>query len=427
MKKLLISSFALLWGIANAQFTVIVESPNDYLAKEAILYTLNGSKDIISSKEIRKGSTWKFSVPSRYVGMMKVYFPDTNEAFSLISENKNIDIKLDLKSGKLGEVQYLDPSNKMMEEVQDLQKKKELIFPALLQISEYYKPSSEFGTALNKEIVNLEKKFIANPQQYPFVSYYDTNYNKFLVKSAGAKEPSEAEVVDYIAKTSDMLETSSLLRPILISYLTNAGGAKADAAVEQLLKAVNVETPRGQVVLSELIEIFDGYGMEDLKRKYLTQAQNLKCTIFDRLAGTLKANKNVEMGSKLPDYAFRNPSKTTAKNLYSVKADKKVIVFWSSTCSHCEAELPVLLQKYNQMKANKVEVVGLSLDTEEQAYQAKVNALPWINDSELRGWNSSYVETYNVHATPTYFVLDADNRIIAKPDHAKDVLDFLKI
>lgn len=110
-----------------------------------------------------------------------------------------------------------------------------------------------------------------------------------------------------------------------------------------------------------------------------------------------------------------------------MKADKKVIVFWSSTCSHCEADLPVLLEKYRQLKDKNIEIIGLSLDSDAASYRNKIAALPWINDSELRGWNSSYTETYNISATPTYFVLDAANKIIARPDHAADVLTFLNI
>ena len=78
----------------------------------------------------------------------------------------------------------------------------------------------------------------------------------------------------------------------------------------------------------------------------------------------------------------------------------------------------------NIKKSKKIEIIGFSLDTEKSAYESRVAALPWINDSELRGWNSSFTETYNVHATPTYFVLDSENKIIAKPDHASDVLQF---
>ena len=224
-----------------------------------------------------------------------------------------------------------------------------------------------------------------------------------------------------------MLETSSLMRPVLLAYLNVGPSTNVSADVDKLLKAVNTETPRGQTVLSELIEIFDVYEMKDLKNKYLTEATNLKCTINDRLAGTIAINKNTEIGAKFPDYVFNKPTKTSAKSLAAVKADKKVIVFWASTCSHCEAELPKLIEKYNAMKAQKIEVIAFSLDSEKAAYDNKVNNLPWINDSELKGWYSSYADTYNVRATPTYFVLDANNTIIAKPDHAADVISYLKL
>ena len=51
--------------------------------------------------------------------------------------------------------------------------------------------------------------------------------------------------------------------------------------------------------------------------------------------------------------------------------------------------------------------------------------LPWINDTELKGWYSSYVETYNIHATPTFYVVDASNKIVATPDNFLEVLNFL--
>ncbi len=150
-------------------------------------------------------------------------------------------------------------------------------------------------------------------------------------------------------------------------------------------------------------------------------------TITDRLASTIKSNANVEMGAAFPNYKFQSPVNTSAKSLYDVKADKKVVVFWSSTCSHCETELPKLLEKYNELKGKNIQVVALSLDVDKNSYTKKIAAFPWVNDSELRGWNSSYTETYNVHATPTYFILDANNKIINKPEHVGDVLEYFKL
>ncbi|MCJ7934631.1 MAG: TlpA family protein disulfide reductase [Chryseobacterium sp.] len=429
MKKVYILSAVLAAFSLQAQFTVTIQAPADFKEQEAILYTLNGSKDIIVTKEQRKNNTWTFKNPNHYMGMMKVYFPGTNNTMNFISENKNVDIKLDVQKDKIKDVFYLDQANELMSKQQEGSQKKELILPALTQIKEYYKDNTDFGKALNAEIGRLNgTSSPIDASNHPFISYYNTNYNKFLSNTQDpAKKVDQEEIINFLDKSNDMLESSSLLRPVLVAYLNSGGNANVGSSVDKLLDRLKVETPRGQTVLSELIDIFDVYQMDEFKNKYLSMAKNLKCTINDRLASTLKSNANVEMGASFPNYKFQAPANTTAKSLYDVKADKKVIVFWSSTCSHCESELPKLLEKYNDLKAKNIQIVGLSMDVDKNSYTTKIAAFPWVNDSELRGWNSSYVDTYNIHATPTYFILDANNKIISKPDHVGDVLEYFKV
>ncbi|MEI3788039.1 MULTISPECIES: peroxiredoxin family protein [unclassified Chryseobacterium] len=429
MKKIYILSAVLSAFSLQAQFTVTIQAPAEFKDQDAILYTLNGSKDIIVTKEQSKNNTWTFKYPNHYMGMMKVYFPASNNAVNFVSENKNVSIKMDVQNNKLKDVIYLDEVNDLMSKQQEGSQKKELILPALAQIKEYYKDNTEFGKALKSEIERLAGMSSGiDAAQHPFISYYNTNYSKFLSSSTDpAKKASQDDIVNFLDKSNDMLESSSLLRPVLVSYLNSGGNTNVAGSVDTLLDRLKVETPRGQTVLSELIDIFDAYDMEEFKTKYLTLAKNLKCTITDRLATTLKSNANVEMGATFPNVKFQSPANTSAKSLYDVKADKKIIVFWSSTCSHCESELPQLLAKYNDLKAKNIQIIGLSLDMDKNSYTQKIAAFPWINDSELRGWNSSYVDTYNVHATPTYFILDANNKIINKPDHVGNVLEYFKL
>lgn len=426
MKKIvLFLSFASV-SLLNAQFKVIIDAPANFTPKEVYLYTLNGSKDILNTKEMRSGNSWKIDVKQPYTGMMKLYFPEDNTSINFISENKEVVMKFNVEGGKVNKVTYLDPANEMMNSIQDVQQKKEFILPALYQMKEYYRDGGAFGKALDVEITRLSdaKNDIS---KYPFVNFYHTNYSKFLEKSAGKTAPTQEQIIDFLTKSNDMLETSSLLRPVLVAYLNAGSSANISQGVDKLLEAVNTETPRGQTVLSELIEIFDIYGMSELKEKYLSNAKSLKCTINDRLAQTIELNKNTEIGATFADQVFNNATHTTAKSLHAVKADKKIVVFWASTCSHCEAELPKIIEKYNAIKKQGGEVIAFSLDSDKAAYENKAKNLPWINDTELRGWYSTYSEKYNVRATPSYFVLDANNKIIAKPDHAADLISFLKL
>lgn len=426
MKKVLGIMSLLALNSLSAQFKIDIEAPAAFNPKEVYLYTLNGSKDILNTKETRKGNAWQIKVAKPYTGMMKLYFPEGNISINFISENKDVKLKFDSDKGKISNIQYLDESNSVMNNVQDVQQKKEYILPALTQIKDYYKGNSSFRQALDAEISRLSAN-TEDVSRYPFVSYYNTNYAKYLDKNATKKAVTHDEIIDFLNKSNDMLETSSLMRPLLMAYLNVGPSNNLTNDVDKLLKAVNVETPRGQTVLSELIELFDTYDMKDLKDRYLTEAKNLKCTINDRLTGTIATNKNTELGAVFPNYVFNKATNTSAKSIFDVKADKKIVVFWASTCSHCEAELPKLIEKYNAIKSQKMEVIAFSLDSEKDAYEAKVKSLPWINDTELKGWYSSFADTYNVRATPTYFVLDANNKIIAKPDHAADVISYLKL
>ena len=426
-RKLLQTTLLLLSYIASAQFTVKVESPKDFSFNEAYLYTVNGSKDILIDKVDKKNNTWLFQVKNSYLGLLKVYFPQANTSLNLVSENKNVDLKFSVKNNKVQQIDYNDEVNNIFYSIQDQQKKREQILPALYQIQNFYKENSEFGVALKNEVSNLSADIVFDSDKHPFLSYYFKTYQNFLQESVGKKNPTNDEIISFLNNTQNYLETSSLLKPILMVFLSNTSRSSLGDEVDKLLTAVNVETPRGQTILSELIEIFNVYSIKDLKEKYLTEAKNLKCTINDRLANTIKSNANTEIGKIIPNNTFVNPVNTKVKSLHDVKADKKIIILWSSTCSHCEKEIGEMVLQYNKLKEKNIEVVGLSLDSDAKSYSDKVKMLPWINDTELKGWYSSYVDTYNVHATPTFYIVDAKNKIIANPDNFSEILELLQL
>ncbi|AZI68436.1 TlpA family protein disulfide reductase [Cloacibacterium normanense] len=426
-RKLLQTTLLLLSYFASAQFTIKVESPKDFSFNEAYLYTVNGSKDILIDKAEKKNNTWLFQVKNSYLGLLKVYFPQANTSLNLVSENKNVDLKFSVKNNKVQQIDYYDEVNNIFYSIQDQQKKREQILPALYQIQNFYKENSDFGVALKNEVSNLSADIVFDSDKHPFLSYYFKTYQNFLQESVSKKNPTNDEIISFLNNTQNYLETSSLLKPILMVFLSNTSRSSLGDEVDKLLTAVNVETPRGQTILSELIEIFNVYSIKDLKEKYLTEAKNLKCTINDRLANTIKSNANTEIGKIIPNNTFLNPVNTKVKSLHDVKADKKIIILWSSTCSHCEKEIGEMVLQYNKLKEKNIEVVGLSLDSDAKSYSDKVKMLPWINDTELKGWYSSYVDTYNVHATPTFYIVDAKNKIIANPDNFSEILELLQL
>lgn len=425
MKKLFVVSSILLSAYAFPQFTVSADIPTYLADSEMYLYGFNGSKEILYSKAKITNNKAVFKVDKKYVGMMRAFFQKSASSINMASENSDINFKVELDSkDKISNVIFTDATNQLFSNDVELQKKQELILPALIQIKDYYKPSESFYKSLETEIDALSKEDPSLYASHPFLDYYNKS-QKFSVQERAA-EVKPQDFIDFYSKSGEYLETSLILKPSLINYL-NASKSNVEGGVDKLLEAVNLETPRGQTILSELIDIFNSYNMEKLKEKYLAQANNLKCTINDRLSSTLKSNNNTEIGAKMPNSPLVNSIHTKAKSLYDIKASKKIVVFWSSTCSHCEAELPKLLEKYDKLKAQNIEIVGFSLDSNLDEFKNKANIYPWVSASEGKGWYSSYGETYNIVATPTYFVLDSDNKILSKPNHVGDVLDYLKV
>lgn len=425
MKKFLVVLLGTVFSGAHAQFNISVESSDSFSPKEVYLYTLSGSKDVLISKVEKNKNQWSFKYPKSYIGMMKAYFPENNYTLNFVSENKDIRLNLLAEGNKVTEVAYGDEANALMNKVQDVQSKRENLLPVFYQIKNFYRPSSEFYKALDKEIEVLATSNL-DTAKYPFIDFYTKAYQKFLVEDPKRKVTQE-EVIGFFSNASEYLETSGLMRPILIDFLKETEPSALETSIDQLLAAVNLESPRGQTVLSELIEIFDMYSMESLKNKYLAKAQGLTCTINDRLSGTLEQNRKTAVGAIFENYKFENPTNTKEKSIYDIKTDKKVVVFWSSTCSHCETELPKFIPHYKDMKSKNIEIIGFSLDSNKESYEAKAKMYPWINASELKGWYSPVAEKYNVRATPSYFILDKDNKILAKPNRLSEVLDYFGI
>ena len=298
------------------------------------------------------------------------------------------------------------------------------MLPVLLEMKKLYNDNSTFDKALESEIHLLENSNVAI-NNHPFIQYYLDN-SRFTAGQEDSNISTE-EYIQFFVNSGSMLETSSLLRPALVGFLRKTSPETIDSEVDKLLEKVNLKTSRGQLILAELLSIFEIYELEKQKEKYFNLASSLNYEVNGQLKTIVKAIKNTSIGAVLPDYSFTsNVSNTKAKKLSGVKADKKVVLFWSSTCSHCLKELPIISENYQKLKQKNIEVIAFALDSDSKSYKETITSLPWINDTELKGWQSSYTETYNVRATPTYFVLDKNGKIIERPTNFSAFLSTLE-
>ena len=99
------------------------------------------------------------------------------------------------------------------------------------------------------------------------------------------------------------------------------------------------------------------------------------------------------------------------------EAEHYVIFFWSSVCSHCLEEIPQLREYVKTFKENQIKVIAIGL--EEEPYRWKDMTYDFPDFYHVYGegkWDNEIGNNYNVTATPTYYVLDANKKIIDKPE-----------
>jgi thiol-disulfide isomerase/thioredoxin len=126
------------------------------------------------------------------------------------------------------------------------------------------------------------------------------------------------------------------------------------------------------------------------------------------------------------DFSFDFNNKNTS--LYELdNYEKYILIFWSTSCSHCMKEIPLF---YDFIKDNeKIKVIAIGLETEETKTTWKSETYYYPNFIHVLGmgkWENPIARSYNVHATPAYFVLDDKKTIIAKPYDFKAIKEYFE-
>ena len=142
-----------------------------------------------------------------------------------------------------------------------------------------------------------------------------------------------------------------------------------------------------------------------LATQVLSQSQ---CEIENKVANRLEKYRNLKVGNTAPDIQL---DKTKKLSDYKQPV---LLVFGVSDCSACKIEAVELLKHYNEWKTKKnVEVIYVSLDTDEATYKQAYKNAPWQLFCDFKGWESKAAKEYHIWATPSYFLLDKNLKILS--------------
>lgn len=159
-----------------------------------------------------------------------------------------------------------------------------------------------------------------------------------------------------------------------------------------------------------------GAEYEPLKAKYDLLGDKAKSTEMGKaIAEKLNKMESLSVGQVAPDFTLETPDGGQL-SLYQVKGKLKLIDFWASWCGPCRGENPHVVALYNEYHPKGLEIISVSLDNQKNAWVKAIqdDGLIWQHCSDLKGWQSSAVQLYQVTAIPHTVLLDENNRIIAK-------------
>ena len=130
------------------------------------------------------------------------------------------------------------------------------------------------------------------------------------------------------------------------------------------------------------------------------------------------------LGEIAPDFSWQENGETIKLSELNT-TENYVLVFWSTSCSHCLIEVPQLYEFTKNTK--NIKVIAIALEDNDVGYKINTaNFKNWSNVLALGKWQNDLAKEYKITSTPTYFVLDKDKRIVAKPEFYIDVKTFFE-
>ena len=187
--------------------------------------------------------------------------------------------------------------------------------------------------------------------------------------------------------------------------------ASVNATIE-LIKANPDEYATAHVIALGI----SGETEEGLRSKYDLLGEAARATVpGKRIAAALEQYEKLAVGEVAPNFTTEKPDGNTF-SLHDLPAKLKLVYFWVSTNPLCRQDNTDLVKLYLQYRPLGLEIVSISLDENRGEWRNAIglDGMVWTNGSDLQGFASPIARLYMVHELPATFLVDAENRIVAK-------------
>lgn len=420
-----------------------IEPVNDY--SWVVLYQLKGAKQLyIKNTTIDKGE-FSIEIPQNSSkGMYRLlYSQEGNGYVDFIYNNENIELKYNPEEPVVSLEFINSEENKIyssyksegafrMQQLDSVQ----LSYFKLTEESGKNSANSFYEKSLN-DFKNFQAQFEKNAKgtlASHFIKSGKKYYSNNLLQTPQEYLNSEKlHYFDFIDFNDEVLSNSIFFSGKIIDYVFYLNGSD-DIEVQNKLYVNSVQFVLNKIensnLKSEMITTLL-YTFAQIENTILIDF--LIDDFYKKLPESLKNESEINeiqekvklaVGKEAPEIIWEE--KGITKKLSSLnEAENYIVVFWSTGCSHCLVEVPQLYEFTKDITG--IKVIAIALENDELDFNHHTSKFEkWTNVLGLNKWQNKIAQNYEITSTPTYFVLDRNKTIIAKPDYFKDVKSFFE-
>jgi thiol-disulfide isomerase/thioredoxin len=128
----------------------------------------------------------------------------------------------------------------------------------------------------------------------------------------------------------------------------------------------------------------------------------------------LRASLNQPAVGEAMDIKFTALDNTVI-DLSGMKNKVVLVDFWATWCGPCVQELPNVKAAYEKHHAEGFEIIGISLDQDQNALKEFLTAqqMNWPQHFDGKGWENEFAKKFGIASIPATFLIGKDGTIVA--------------